>query len=168
MSPKILYLLAVCLILPGCKSQATQQAGGQELFRGGQVACGSFQVYLLTNDKTGYVHISADVPSIDWQQFNSFDLRTDDRLVVVLSRFDADVSEILCNDVMPAVRPRILTRVEARQGTVTVDISKENLELLRQGEVYYLDIKLKEVGFDDSQEPFSRELEGVRVGWLPG
>lgn len=153
-----------CACTPPPSQQPLENFGP---FIGATVSCGQLQVFVLNQSGTGYLRIFVDDQGSDLEQENTFRVG-EDGLSVEYRAFDQDISSMLCNDVMPLVKPRELQRVPATAGVVYVSLSQEDFELYLKGVTYQVNVVLNDVSIDGLAEPLSFRLEGMVVGWLPG
>lgn len=158
-------LVILGLILFSCKGQEVQEYN--ERSRWTPLACGNFQVYMLDSVKTTFLKISLNTGLYELQKINEFELP---HAILNLEKvvYDQDISSMPCNDVMPSIKPEIVTRELPRSGKINVFVDGDNLMLHEKGSAYRISIQLKNVQFKSLKTPISVTLENITVGWLPG
>ncbi|VXD14765.1 hypothetical protein [Marinoscillum sp. 108] len=153
-----------CACTPPPSQQPLENFGP---FTGATVSCGHLQIFVLNQSGTGYLRVFVDDRALPLGRENTFRVG-EDGLSVEYRAFDQDISSMLCNDVMPSVKPRELQRVPATTGVVYITLSQEDLDLYLKGVTYRVNVVLNDVSIDGLAEPLSFRLEGMVVGWLPG
>ena len=163
MTKRIGYFICL-MLLWGCGPTKNSKGDQAKVFDGPILSCGDAFVFQLYATKDAYLLVTLDMSQI--QDENS-QIRVNDASVkVMLVRFDGDVSNVPCNDVIDDP-PKKLSEQVAKRGLVQVIISADEIEKKKKGQGYRISIKAADIGFDNGRL-YHFEVNDVYVGWLPG
>lgn len=129
------------------------------------IACGSATINLLSDDGKEVLRIIFNADGLTNQ--NTFTLGERD-LSASLIKYDNDVSEQLCNDLVPSEPPKINSETIAEKIKIEVTVSDENIKKAQQGIAYRVDLKIISGQFDSGEKIKDLQIEDVLIGWLPG
>ena len=163
MAKRIGYFTCL-MLLWGCGPTKNSNGDQAEVFDGPVLSCGDAFVFQLNATKDAYLLVTLDMSRI--QDENSQIKVNDTRVKVMLVRFDGDVSNVPCNDVIDDP-PKKLSEQVAKRGLIQVIISADEIENKKKGQGYRISIKAADIGFDNDRL-YHFEVKDVYVGWLPG
>ena len=135
-------------------------------FEGEQKGCGNLIVYKLTEDKAQFISIALNGKESDLRLKRQCWINKSDILEVRWKVYDADVSSLLCNDVLRE-SPNELKNREATSGIVKILILEEELEKAKSNNPYNVTLELRKVVFEGLTLDYL-QIENVTVGWLLG
>ncbi|MEM7108894.1 MAG: hypothetical protein AAF519_11765 [Bacteroidota bacterium] len=159
---KYLYFVVIIMSV-SCTTTKKSAKDKVEVFRGPVVSCGNASIFQLNNEKNRYILVKLDMSNID----SSTRVEIGDPGVTVsLVKFDGDVSNRPCNDVMDDA-PKEISSQQAQHGDLEVTISPEELEKKRSGAGYRIHLESSNITFPDGFT-FAVSIHDAYVGWLPG
>lgn len=143
---------------------ATKKNGASEtVFSGPVLSCGNASIFQLNEAKDAYLMISLDMNQVE----PGTDVKVGSAGVAVsLHKFDGDVSNQPCNDVM-SDGPKKLSEKLIEKGTLRIMITQEELAKKEKGEGYRISISSQGLTTSD-KDFFVINISDTYVGWLPG
>ncbi len=135
-------------------------------FRGGQLGCGNFVVYKLTEDEKAYISVSYVASAYQFKETQSFEISVGGGVKVRWKKFEESIRSSLCNDVRTVnLRPTLDQTAES--GSVEVRIDQNSLSMAEDDKPYEVTLVLKNIVFDGLVVDYL-QIENVTVGWMPG
>src|SRR5690606_35689781 len=112
-------------IFMGCSVTKSTQSMHQ--FTGGEVGCGNFIVYKLTESNDEYVSIALNASELEFEEFQAYAIGKTEIMEVKHKKFDGPINQALCNDVM-GKRPAEILEETATSGVVEILVSEVERE----------------------------------------
>lgn len=134
-------------------------------FVGGQVGCGNFTIYKLSEDNTELISISLKANGLDLRESQAYSVEKS-AIEVKRKKYANAIDASLCNDIMSEM-PKLVSELIATDGLVEVRVTKENLEKYNANDAYRVTLIIKDLVFPDSKIDYL-QIENVVVGWMPG
>ncbi|MEM8568669.1 MAG: hypothetical protein AAGF85_19585 [Bacteroidota bacterium] len=146
-----------------CTATKNNDSDQPKMFSGPVLSCGNASIFQLNKEKDSYILIQLDMTKVEVnKKVKIGSLGT----VVKHVKFDGDVSNVPCNDIMYD-DPKKSSEEKADKGTLELTISAEELEKKNAGNGYRISVKSSDITFPDGSV-FEISVRDAYVGWLPG
>lgn len=167
MQINFIYFLILSVIAFACRRPATKTEDTSAIKLGPVISCGNIKVYQLLEDRNSYISIAIRTDYVKLSTNMTFDLsEKNEGLKVVFEKYNDDVSDILCNDLLLKNPERILVE-QASEGYLHLTIKDDEWDKYQKGMSYQVNIKIDRLKFE-STELNQIIIESARVGWMPG
>ena len=157
------FLFATIIACISCTASKNNVGSQIKVFSGPVISCGSASIFQLNEEKDSYILVKLDMAEINASSKIKIG---DPGIEVRLVKFDGDVSNAPCNDVMYDT-PKKLNEQLANSGILELIIPPEELEKKRSGSGYRIDVMSTNLTFNDGSV-FEVSVKNAFVGWLPG
>ncbi len=151
-----------CCVLPPQRSFSFEEAAS---------GCGNFYVYKELAEEHLHLYVQADRDALNLDLTEQeFDI-SNEAITVEVLQFDGEIGQYACDDVAND-QGTVISTWSALSGEVSIQITRDSISVNPWETTYEVNVKLKDVFFENEQNENAKLLETnfkeVYVGWLPG